>query len=296
MNSSNQNLVRMLRDRVDQLIAAGNHEEAIHAANALVDKAQQSLSTDQESIDFFVESLELRGELFQRIHQWDNAIEDYLQAIDQLDNRPEESLHIGRLCATLGAIYDQRGEDNEASQLWQQAMDLFEANDPPARLDAAVIANNLGFLKKSAGEIEAAENHFLKALEIFHEEYGLQHEETATLSNNLGALYHQSGYFEQAREMHRIALDTRRQLFGEIHSDTAQSYNNLALAMIETGDTQQALEYFQNSFRALEQLGEDFRDDLEAVGTNYSHYLRAHGDQDTANYVDKRITSTAVAS
>ena len=296
MNSSNQHLVDMLRERVDQLVADGHHEDAIHAANALVEKSQQALSTDYDSIDFFVASLELRGELFQRLNDLDKAIEDIVQAIDQLDNRPEERLHIGQLLAALGAFYDQQGDFEEASRAWKQAIDIFESHEPPAKLDAAIMSNNLGSLKKLAGETDDAENYYLKALEIFHEEYGSQHEQTATLSNNLGALYHQAGYFEQAREMHGMALDVRRQLFGEIHSDTAQSYNNLALALIETGETKQALGYFQNSFRALEQLGDEYRDDLEAVGANYSYYLRRHGDQATADYVDKRIGATAQSS
>ena len=199
----------------------------------------------------------------------EEARDDYKQAIDQLDNRPDRCAQLGRLYAGYGAVHDQLGSSERAAELWQQAIHYFETAEPPASLDIAALSNNLAYLKKAAGDTEGAEAHFLRALEILHTELGPDHEETAAVSNNIGALYQGSGYFEQAREMHMMALEARRKLFGETHPDTAQSHNNLALALLASGDKTWARRHFEKALSGFESLGIEYAGDLEAVAENF---------------------------
>jgi len=293
MDSPTVTLIQILRDRVNKLVNDGNFDEAVHAASAAVEKAQQALSTDLESIDEFANTLELRGELYRSIGRPEEAREDFKGAIDQLGNRPDRLLQLARLHATLGAVYDDLGQTEQAGRFWETALDLFEKNDPPAPLDVALMANNLAYLRKAAGDIDGAETYFLKALQIYHELLGPDHEETATVSNNLGALYHASGYFEQAREMHMMALEARRQKLGDDHPDTAQSHNNLALALLETGDRSWARRHFEKALSAFEQLGSPYRDDLEAVADNFCSFLRAEGESTTAERIEGKLREMA---
>lgn len=288
MDSSTATLISILRERVEDLRAAGDLEEALHAANAAVEKTQQALTTDFESIDLFCQALEIRAEMRREMGHLDEAREDYRQAIDQLEDRPDRLAQLGRLHAGLGAVHDVQGDRERAARHWQQAVECFERADPPYLLDVATLSNNLGFLEKKANNLEAAETHFLRALEILHAQLGQNHEETAAVSNNLGALYHTCGYYEQAREMHMMALEARRELFGDDHPDTAQSHNNLALALLETGDRAWARRHFEKALAGFEVLGADFCDDLEAVASNYCDFLREDGEVALAEIVAGR--------
>jgi tetratricopeptide (TPR) repeat protein len=289
MDSPTANLIGILQDRVAALRSVGNLDEALHAASAAVEKCQQTLGPNLDSIDAFASTLEIRGDIHRELGNFALARDDYRQAIDQLENRPDQFGQIGRLHAGLGAAYDGMGRQDKAGEHWLRAIDFFELHEPPLMLDIMAMANNLGFLYKAAGELDAAETHFLRALEIVHSQLGQEHEQTATVSSNLGALYQTAGYNEQSREMHMMALETRRNLLGEEHPDTAQSHNNLALALLSTGDRAWARRHFENALAGFEALGPEYKDDLEAVASNYCDFLREEGETQLADLIAGRV-------
>ena len=278
-----------MRDRVDTLRNQGDLKEAIHAANAVVDKCQQLLGPDVDTIDAFASSLEARAGIFLEMENYSEAIEDVKHAIDQLENRKDKLDQLGRLHALMGAAYDGLGSPDRVISSWEQAVSYFEQHDPPLLRDVAALTNNLGFTAKAKGDLNAAEDYFLKSLEIIHSEVGPKHAETASISNNLGAVYLAAGYHDQAREMHMMALETRRELFGERHPDTAQSHNNLALALLKTGDRAWARRHFEKALQGFEALGVECSDDLEAVASNYCDFLRDEGESSLAEVIDGRV-------
>ncbi|MEO8616204.1 MAG: tetratricopeptide repeat protein [Luteolibacter sp.] len=289
MDSPTATLIGILQDRVEALRAAGNLNEALHAASAAVEKSQHSLGTNLDSIDAFASALEIRGDIHRELGNLEAARDDYRQAIDQLQDRPDLFDQMGRLHAGLGAAYDGLGREEHAVNNWKQAMDYFERNEPPLLLDIAAMANNLGFIAKAEGDLDTAESHFLRALEILHSQLGQEHEQTATVSGNLGSLYQTAGFHEQAREMHMIALETRRKVLGEEHPDTAQSHNNLALALVNTGDRSWARRHFEKALTGFEALGPECAPDLEAVADNYCDFLREEGEINLANIIAGRV-------
>jgi tetratricopeptide (TPR) repeat protein len=289
MDSPTATLIGILLDRVESLRAAGNLNEALHAACAAVEKSQQTLGPNLDSIDAFAITLEVRGDIYRELGEYELSRDDYRQAIDQLQERPDRFDQVGRLHAALGAAYDSLENEEKAVSHWLRAIDYFERNEPPLQLDIAAIANNLGFIAKAHGDHDGAESYFLRALEILHSQLGQDHEETATVSSNLGALYQAAGFCEQAREMHMIALETRRNLLGEEHPDTAQSHNNLALALLNTGDRSWARRHFEKSLAGYEALGSDYFPDLEAVASNYCDFLREEGEEQLAEVIAGRV-------
>ncbi|MGL5016564.1 MAG: tetratricopeptide repeat protein [Luteolibacter sp.] len=289
MDSPTATLIGILQDRVKALRDSGDFEEALHAATAAVEKAQQALEPNLDSIDAFVSALEIRGDVYRELGNHELARDDYRQAIDQLQDRPDRHAQAGRIHAALGAAYDGLGQEERAILHWEKAIEFFEQTEPPLLLDIATIANNLGFIAKSKGDLDAAESHFLRALEIVHSQHGQEHEQTASVSSNLGALYQAAGYFEQSREMHMIALETRRSLLGEEHPDTAQSHNNLALALLKTGDRSWARRHFEKALTGFEILGMEYSSDLEAVASNYCSFLREEGEASQADLIAGRV-------
>jgi tetratricopeptide (TPR) repeat protein len=291
MDKPTANLIQIMRDRVKALRAQGNLSEARHAANATVDKCQQLLSPDHDSIDAFVASLEDRAGIFMDMGQYGDAVEDAKQAIDQLDGRKERFGQMGRMYAILGAAYDGMDRYDQVISAWEKAVSFFELTNPPMKMDMATIINNLGFTAKSAGNLDAAEDYFLKALELMHSVVGTKHAETASVCNNLGAVYLAAGYLEQAREMHMMALETRKELFGDHHPDTAQSHNNLALALLEMGDRDWARKHFEKALEGFEALGREYDEDLEAVVSNFCDFLRDQNENKLADIIEARVSA-----
>ncbi|RYG97697.1 MAG: tetratricopeptide repeat protein, partial [Alphaproteobacteria bacterium] len=194
MDSPTATLIGILQDRVASLRADGNLKEALHAATAAVEKSQQTLGPNLDSIDAFASALEIRGDVYRELGSYEEAREDYRQAIDQLQERPDRFDQVGRIHAGLGAAYDGMEMEERAVSHWQKAIDYFSKHEPPLLLDVAAMSNNLGFIAKANGDLDTAESHFLKALEITHSQLGQEHEETATVSSNLGALYQAAGF------------------------------------------------------------------------------------------------------
>ncbi len=289
MDSATATLISILSERVETLRQSGDLDEALHAATASVDKTQQVLDGDLDSIDAFATALERRGDIHRELGNLEAACEDYRQAIDQLDHRPDCLGQLGRLHAGMGSAKDSMGNAEGAARHWEMAIEAFEKHEPPLLLDVAGLANNLGFVKKAAGDLDAAESHFLRSLEILHAQLGQDHEITASVSNNLGALYQAAGFHEQAREMHMMALETRRTLLGESHPDTAQSHNNLALALLNTGDRSWARRHFEKALASYESLGPEYSADLEAVASNYCDFLRTEGEATLADVIAGRV-------
>lgn len=292
MDSSKITLITILRDRVGELCADGNYDEAMHAAHAAVERSEQELSSDLDSSEHFALTLEVRGDLYRHIGDLENARDDFRQAIDQLNNRLDRCEQLGRLHADLGSVHDELDNLERAVHHWEVAISFFEKCTPPADLDIAALSNNIASLKKAMGDVDAAETYLLKALEIHHRELGTRHEETACVCNNLGALYQLSGYHEQAREMHLMALEARREVFGEAHPDTAQSYNNLALALMHTGDPAMAKSHFESAIHSLSACGPESQDELLSISENYIEFLQADGAASHVSQVKARVQMT----
>lgn len=289
MDKPTANFIQIMHERIEKLRGEGDLNEALHAANAMVEKCQQALGPDLDTIAAFATGLEIRAGLHLENGKYQEAADDAKQAIDQLDDRPDKIAELGRLYAILGAAYDGQDRPERVIDAWQKAVYYFEKHDPPLLMDVAAMSNNLGFTAKAGGDLDSAEDFFLKSLEIMHSEVGEKHAKTASVSNNLGAVYLAAGYLDQAREMHMMALEIRRELFGETHPDTAQSHNNLALALQKTGDKAWARRHFEKALEGFEALGTEYAEDLESVASNYCDFLRDEGEGNLADVIAGRV-------
>lgn len=278
-----------LTEEIDQLLNDGNVDEALATAEQLVHRKQQRVAADDpSSLDDYADALEIRGNVHQIRGDLAAARQDYQSAIDQVPEDEGEYSRIGRLHASLGSVCHLSGDIQDAAHHWQIAIRFFENHSPPLLLDVATIANNLGFLYKSSGDLDSAENCYLRSLEVLHSQLGQQNEQTATVCCNLGSLYHQAGFHEQSCKMHETALKTRNKLLGRSHPDTAQSHNNIALSLIEAGRHDEAREHFEQALKTFESLSEEFAEDLDAVCSNYSDFLRGIGEDAKADEVAAR--------
>jgi len=288
MDSGTSNLLEMLSERVINLANQGKWDEAIRSADAAVEKARMSNTGDANDNAQLAATLEIKGGLYREKNMLEEARLVYLEALELLDESPGNYLLLGKISASIGVLYDQVENEQEAIIYYERAIELYERMDPPMLLDVADICNNLGFVYRSVGQMDTAESLFLKGLSICSSELGAKDEKTATLFNNLGALYLRTGQDEQAREMHTMALEARTESLGKDHIDTAQSYSNLALTLVQLGELEKAGDYFEDSLAIHEKHIKEEPFEYAAVAENYAEYLRATENAKMANQFVKK--------
>ncbi len=288
MDSGTAHLLDMLSERVIELANEGKWEDAQRSADAAVEKARLSNNGENGDIICLAATLEIRADLLRQQGYLEESRVTYLESLEMLNDREECNEILARISASIGVLYDQVENDEEAILYYERAIEIYEKLDPPQPLEVADISNNLGFIYRSLGNMDTAETLFLKGLEICHNELGTKHEKTATLCNNVGALYLKSGYDDQAREMHTMALEARRFSLGDQHPDTAQSYSNLALCLAQVGETATARDYFQRSLAIYEKHIKEESYEYAAVAENYAEFLRSTSEEKASASVMKK--------
>jgi len=279
MDVGTANLLEMLTERVIELTNQGKLEEAMHSADAAVEKARSSNQGGTDDVLCLAATLEIRGDLLRQGGYLDDALEVYHEAYALIGGDERYAEMQARISASTGVIYDLAENDEEAIMCYEKAIEQYENIEPVNRLEIADICNNLGFIYRSLGDLDTAETLLLKGLEISHHELGQDNEKTATLCNNVGALYLKSGYDDQAKEMLTMALESRIKVLGKSHPDTAQSYANLALSEAQLGETELAKKHFQKAIGIYEKHVEKESQEYATVVENYSEFLRANKEE-----------------
>jgi len=289
MESGTANLLGMLQDRVRALVNEGKWNDALKAAESAVDKARSSLSGgDMDSLLRLAETLELKANIYRDCGYLEEARVLYLEALELLNGRVEFTEELARVSASVGVLYDNVENDEEAVTFYTRSIELYERLGGEFMADIADICNNLGFIYRANGHFDQAEKIFLRGLEISYEKNGVDSEKTAIFCNNVGALYLATGNIAQAREMNTMALDTRISILGKNHPDTAQSHSNLAMTLAQSGEAKEAKENFQASVEIYERHIKEEGHEYAAVVENYAEFLRQIGDKKGVTALLKR--------
>lgn len=192
-----------------------------------------------------------------------------------LEDEPEVR---GELAATLGQVLLNLGDEAQAIQVLQQALDADPDLTRRTPALAADILFDLGVAQRRSGLLTEAEASLEQVLELRRGPFGEDSEEMASAWNTLGLVHHTMGAFETAGEEYRKALTIRIGLEGERAQSAASTLNNLgALAMVRD-DLEDAVESFRRALDIhVEQYGEAGHPDLATTLNNLGMGLEAQG-------------------
>jgi tetratricopeptide (TPR) repeat protein len=258
-------------------------------ADESVEKARAGLETDLLSKQDLVDGLELRGQLHRYLGEFENARDDYAEALSLLKDVQDSDEVVGRICAGLAVSYELSGEPFKAKSYYKGAIKTLRQLEPLPVVDIAELNNNLAFIYESEEKYDKAETCFLDALKSCYEELGPNHSQTAVLYNNVGSFYFKLEHDEQAGQMHEEALKARISLFGESHLETAQSYANLALVLVRSGKVADGLAHFEKALTGFESDLDASGYDYEIVAANYRDVLESMGDEKAVKELDRRL-------
>lgn len=264
-------------------------------ADEAVDKARANKETDLLSEQDLVRGLELRGDLFRREGEHDDAKSDYVEALGLMSSAVNADEGIARICCGLAILHELCDDSNLAKSFYQRAIAALERLTPKPLVDIADIRNNLAFIYEADGDFDRAETLLLSALKTCHEKLGPDDGKTATLYNNVGTLYFKAEHDDRAKEMHELALKSRTELFGEIHVETAQSHGNLALVLIRDEKVKPGLAHFEKALEGFETDLKISRDDYEIVSANYRDVLESMEDKKAVSALDARLLKYGVS-
>ncbi|MEJ6581619.1 MAG: tetratricopeptide repeat protein [Akkermansiaceae bacterium] len=273
-------------------MTAANVVEARGLADQAVQGARANKETDLLSAQDLARGLELRGEFFRLTGDFEEAQNDYFEALSLLmsarDARDADEA-IGRVSTGLAVIHDSSGDEGQAKSYYERAIAAFERMNPPAALDIADLSNNLAFIYEASGNYNKAETLLLSSLSTCYQVLGSEHEQTALLYNNVGTLYFKAGHDERAQEMHMLSLGVRTSIFGAIHPETAQSHGNLALVFVRSNELNAAKNHFNKALDGLEQDRENYKEDYETIVANFRDVLESVEDRKGLMQLDARI-------
>jgi tetratricopeptide (TPR) repeat protein len=145
-----------------------------------------------------------------------------------------------------------RAELAPARQLFELALDIFEAQFGPDHPSVARSLNNLGGVLRDLGELPAARTTLERALAIFEAQLDPDHPNVATSLSNLGTVLQGVGDFRAAHTAHQRALAISEAQLGPDHPDVAVSLNNLGGVLYDLGELPAARDHHQRALGILE--------------------------------------------
>jgi serine/threonine-protein kinase len=215
--------------------ALGQYEKA-PAHLDLLTAASDKVSADQR-----LSTLLERAWLSYILGDWQDSIQLYEEAIDQLiELEGPDSAKMGQIYQSLGNLYSDRNELELAHQYYSNALSLFEAIYGPGHPLVGGAAGSLGSIAWKQNDLDAATRYFQQVTEIMTAARGPEHPDTANGYGALGLVHIDKGEHEEAI---RLLEKTNRILEANFAADSlplTTSRSFLAKAYLADGQYEEA--------------------------------------------------------
>jgi tetratricopeptide (TPR) repeat protein len=243
----------------------------VDALAAVREEDEKKLIVTRAHADQSIRVLQVRGEAFYGLHQWEQALERYRQIQNR---RPER----------ISAMTRAADCEYELGRL-EQALSKYN--------ELARIHNNRANALLIRGKADAALAHYDKAVEIQTALAELERRDE--LRNNLGLILNNAGTvhlvqgkfdlangnFEKAIELQSRLVEQQWQ--SQFARDLAKSYNNAGTALLAQGQLEAALGHYEKALEIQTRLPElDMGDDRGVSHNNLGNVFLGRGTPDAA--------------
>jgi tetratricopeptide (TPR) repeat protein/predicted Ser/Thr protein kinase len=161
--------------------------------------------------------------------------------------RANDPVARGWLLNNLGSLHGQRGELDEAHDLFQRALEVKESALGPDHLDVGIAWSNLGNALAGGDHPDEAREAFERARAIFVAKVGESHPYVAFVETGLGDLGEERGELALAAEHHQHALEIRERSLGPHHVQVAKSLEHLGSVRQRQGELDDAVELLRRA-------------------------------------------------
>ena len=193
---------------------------------------------------------------------------------------PADHVKIADGLSMLGALEREENNLAAASELLEQALEIYRGVDEPS-MGKAFVYRFLGVTRESQGRYDEAEALMRRAVTI-HEALGEQHlKEKASLLTDLGKLLRELGKYDEAEARYLEALALKRRILGE-HPETAGTLGQLGDLNRDRGTFEEAEAYYRESLALAERFLDDGSTTKAVLIHNFGWFLHQQGELDEA--------------
>lgn len=224
-----------------------------------------------------------KGRKLDQLHHYGNTfhslgnmdtMEYFNRKILSLVTREEDDLRYARALRSLGLVYGDRNQLQEAERLYHEVIEIFEARQDSFSIGA--IRNSLGLIYDAEGDYRSSMREYLKAYDIFR---AVKHEGAqGIILNNLGRVYQTQRNFDKAIDYYKRYMAICTKLGRQ--SGVATALNNIGAAYSDMLQLDSAEHYLLASVRMKEEI--DYKNDLAASLSNLAKVANLEGNHQAA--------------
>jgi class 3 adenylate cyclase/predicted ATPase len=191
------------------------------------------------------------GEVQEKQGRYDQALASYQRALELLDDADQATQPLrAKVLASLGFVYQRRGQGERARACGLQSLALVEGSDHLAELGQAY--NLLGFVAYSASDWAQAIAYWQQAAALY-ERVG-DTWQASRVYNNLAVAHFYKGEVRLATEYFRKNLEAMQKI-GDVLI-LASSHLNLGNVYLAQGDSERAIEHYARALEMQERAGQ----------------------------------------
>jgi tetratricopeptide (TPR) repeat protein len=139
---------------------------------------------------------------------------------------------MARALNDLGVVRQDRGDLDEAADLFRESLDVRRRLGREDNLGIAITTSNLSVVLYRRNDLEGATAMAENALDLLRRTLGGDHQRTLVVQSNLAAFQSVRGDHEGSAAQHRDILERRIRLFGSRHASVAYSRTMLANELV----------------------------------------------------------------
>ncbi|MEA1883469.1 MAG: CHAT domain-containing tetratricopeptide repeat protein [Thermotogota bacterium] len=239
-----------------------NEEFLLH----LLDQERKRQNGKQDYIAFLIN---LVGELYYFMGQYNFALENYKKALDiryQLygDSHPDTI----ECYSNLALLYTELGRLREAEELFILTLKAYESKISGHIQEYITTIWNAGLMYQYWGKYSLAMEKYLTAMEI--SQLNVTKELTDSIENNLGVLYLETGNYQAAEQYLQKSSEFTLQYYGINHPKTIITLNNLVSAQMNL----EKLDKAEKGFLQLQQTEKSSMPIISLkIKINYAVYI-----------------------
>ncbi|MHA1911933.1 MAG: tetratricopeptide repeat protein [Candidatus Kariarchaeaceae archaeon] len=222
----------------------GKYERTIEELNDLLARISEEQPHSNELLEIKIEASFIQAKSLNIATKSDEAKILY----DEIENFTAETIYetYGQALALLGnAMIISRTKTEQAIELLDKSIQLFQVEEQPKNAYIATAYNALGICYFLKGKISQAQSYGLRAIELFHREG--RSLDLSLAFNNMGILHRNLGNYDKAIEYLKEAMKIQELLNNK--RLISYSLNNIGLCLYNKGFIEEALDYFTRSLK-----------------------------------------------